>query len=67
MKLKPFLIPQFSLFLCVSFSPIAICLPSNPCSDMPTITDPRDGQVYPAVQIDTQCWLQKKHELPDWK
>ena len=25
----------------------------------PTITDPRDGQVYPTVQIGNQCWLQK--------
>jgi len=24
-----------------------------------TITDPRDGQVYPTVQIGSQCWFQK--------
>jgi uncharacterized protein (TIGR02145 family) len=26
---------------------------------MPTFTDSRDGQVYPTVQIGSQCWLQK--------
>lgn len=31
----------------------------RPCPGMPTITDPRDRQVYPTVQIGTQCWLQK--------
>jgi uncharacterized protein (TIGR02145 family) len=30
----------------------------QPCPGMPTITDPRDGQVYPTVQIGSQCWLQ---------
>jgi len=30
-----------------------------PCPGIPTITDPRDGQVYPTVQIGSQCWLQK--------
>ena len=30
-----------------------------PCPGMPTITDSRDGQVYPTVQIGSQCWLQK--------
>ncbi|MBC8313944.1 MAG: caspase family protein [Bacteroidetes bacterium] len=33
-------------------------LPGEPCPGMPTITDPQDGQVYPTVQIGTQCWLQ---------
>ena len=32
---------------------------SRPCPGIPTITDLRDGQVYPTVQIGTQCWLQK--------
>jgi uncharacterized protein (TIGR02145 family) len=31
----------------------------EPCPGMPTITDSRDGQVYPTVQIGSQCWLQK--------
>ncbi len=31
----------------------------NPCPGLPTITDPRDGQVYPTVQIGNQCWLLK--------
>ena len=31
----------------------------EPCPGIPTITDPRDGQVYPTVQIGSQCWLQK--------
>ncbi|MCX6243211.1 MAG: fibrobacter succinogenes major paralogous domain-containing protein [Bacteroidetes bacterium] len=30
-----------------------------PCPGMATITDPRDGKIYPTVQIGTQCWLQK--------
>ena len=34
-------------------------LPGNPCPGTPTITDSRDGQVYPTVQIGKQCWLQK--------
>ena len=31
----------------------------EPCPGMPTITDSRDGQIYPTVQIGSQCWLQK--------
>jgi len=31
----------------------------EPCPGIPTITDPRDLQVYPTVQIGSQCWLQK--------
>jgi len=34
-------------------------LPGKPCPGMPIVTDLRDGQVYPTVQIGTQCWLQK--------
>jgi uncharacterized protein (TIGR02145 family) len=30
-----------------------------PCPGMPTIIDSRDGQVYPTIQIGSQCWLQK--------
>ena len=32
-----------------------------------TITDPRDGQVYPTVQIGSQCWFQKNmnYEIGD--
>ena len=29
------------------------------CPGTLTITDPRDGQVYPTVQIGTLCWLQR--------
>jgi len=31
----------------------------DPCSGQTSITDIRDGQVYPVVQIGSQCWLQK--------
>jgi uncharacterized protein (TIGR02145 family) len=31
----------------------------RPCCGQNTVTDPRDGQVYPIVQIGNQCWLQK--------
>ncbi|MHC1707272.1 MAG: fibrobacter succinogenes major paralogous domain-containing protein [Bacteroidales bacterium] len=30
-----------------------------PCCGLTTITDSRDGQVYPVIQIGGQCWLQK--------
>ena len=33
--------------------------PGEPCPGIPTITDPRDGQVYPTVLIRSLCWLQK--------
>ena len=33
--------------------------PGSPCPGVPTFTDPRDGQVYPTVQIGSQCWMQK--------
>lgn len=29
---------------------------SNPCPDMPTVTD-ADGNTYPTVQIGNQCWM----------
>ena len=32
--------------------------PGTPCPGIPTFTDPRDGQVYPTVQIGSQCWMQ---------
>ncbi|MCK9204433.1 MAG: hypothetical protein M0P58_08390, partial [Bacteroidales bacterium] len=31
----------------------------TPCPGIPTITDPRNGLVYPTVKIGSQCWLQK--------
>jgi uncharacterized protein (TIGR02145 family) len=30
-----------------------------PCPGLPTFTDPRDGQIYPTVQIGDQCWFKK--------
>ena len=30
-----------------------------PCPDMPTFTDPRDGQTYNTVQIGDQCWMKE--------
>ena len=35
------------------------CTGEQPCSGLTNITDSRDGQVYPIVQIGNQCWLQK--------
>jgi uncharacterized protein (TIGR02145 family) len=29
------------------------------CPGLATFTDPRDGQVYPTVQIGSQCWMKK--------
>ena len=31
----------------------------EPCPDMPTFTDPRDGTVYTTVQIGNQCWMKE--------
>jgi len=31
----------------------------QPCPGLPSISDPRDGQSYPTVQIGSQCWLRK--------
>jgi len=31
----------------------------KPCPGLEMFTDPRDGQVYPTVQIGDQCWIQK--------
>ena len=36
---------------------------SEPCPGIPTITDPRDGQVYPTVQIGDQCWMAKNFNI----
>jgi uncharacterized protein (TIGR02145 family) len=35
---------------------------SQACKGKSAITDSRDGQVYPIVQIGSQCWLQKNME-----
>jgi uncharacterized protein (TIGR02145 family) len=53
--------PPSSIFLTVL---IAILLLSftiygQPCNGKLTITDSRNGKVYPVVQIGSQCWLQK--------
>ncbi|MBN1199024.1 MAG: hypothetical protein JXA23_06710 [Bacteroidales bacterium] len=37
----------------------------EPCPGLPTFTDPRDGQIYPTVQIGDQCWLQKNLNYND--
>ena len=29
------------------------------CPGLATFTDPRDGQIYPTVQIGSQCWMKK--------
>ncbi len=42
-----------------SYQPPANCFYS--CGD--TLTDTRDGQDYPTVQIGTQCWMQKNLNL----
>lgn len=31
----------------------------QPCPDMPTFTDPRDGKGYFTVQIGNQCWIKE--------
>ncbi|MFH1936611.1 MAG: fibrobacter succinogenes major paralogous domain-containing protein, partial [Bacteroidota bacterium] len=44
------------------FTPRAVITSGStgkPCPGTSTITDPRDRQVYPTVQIGTQCWLKK--------
>lgn len=43
----------------ISFTTVSGSPFGEPCPGIPTITDPRDGQVYPTVQIGSQCWLQK--------
>lgn len=32
---------------------------SQSCPGLPSYTDPRDNQVYPTVQIGSQCWMKK--------
>ena len=38
---------------------ITVGLDGQPCPEIPTYTDPRDGQIYPTVKQGFQCWLQK--------
>ena len=42
----------------VSFITSGVTPPGESCPGIPTITDPRNGQTYPTVQIGDQCWLQ---------
>ena len=35
----------------------------QPCPELPLVTDDRDGQVYPTVQIGNQCWMKKNMNL----
>ncbi|MHC1774890.1 MAG: FISUMP domain-containing protein [Lentimicrobium sp.] len=36
----------------------------GPCPGIPVVTDPRDGQEYPTVQIGNQCWMKKNMNYP---
>ena len=48
----------FLIFLLEIFQLSFSCY-SQSCKGKSTITDSRNGKVYPVVQIGSQCWLQK--------
>lgn len=50
---------EASIFMSNSNYQFDIQIHEYGCLGILTVTDPRDGQVYPTIQIGNQCWLQK--------